>query len=67
MNIYSKRKHYYTKCKFCSRKIRQNNRVVRLAHRRCWLKNRKFNDRKFDYLFCNERSLMNKYYYIKSV
>lgn len=57
----------YNKCRLCNRKIKQNKKTKILIHRRCWLKNRSFCDRRFDYIFCNERFKGNKFFIIKPI
>lgn len=55
---------YYTKCRLCNRKIKQQGARV-LIHRSCWLKYRDFNNRRFDFLFCKEKYKGNNFSFIK--
>jgi len=40
-------------CLFCKKKLKNNSN--KRVHRSCWLKERDFEDRYLDFLFCNER------------
>lgn len=59
-------------CIFCDKSIKKyskwnDDNEVRNAHRSCWLKNRPFEDRYGDYLFCPERTELKKYKVYKPV
>jgi len=58
--IYDKRK-----CRFCNKDIIQKSDKVVLVHRKCWLLNRDFNLKQFDFLFCNERKKGNNFRILK--
>jgi hypothetical protein len=49
------------KCFFCDKLIIQKTKQVILVHRKCWLLNRDFNLKQFDFLFCNERKKGNRF------
>lgn len=60
------KKIFYTKCRLCLRNIKQNKSHIILTHRRCWLNSRHFNNRRFDYMFCNEKKRGNNFFIIKA-
>lgn len=60
-------KIFYTKCRLCKRNIKQNKSHIILIHRRCWLNNRSFDDRRFDYMFCNEKKRGNNFFVIRPI
>lgn len=57
--------YYKRKCRFCNKDIIQKSDKVVLAHRKCWLSNRSFNLKQFDFLFCNERKKGNNFRILK--
>ena len=57
---------YFKKsCRICNKPITQKNKKIRLIHRNCWLKNRTFTQKQFDFLFCNEKKFGNNFTIIK--